>query len=168
MDSIKPEHILAIAIHPNYKSLSIIEKYMPEKRIDIEQHLSIYYGQDDASLSSECEEEEVYHIEMDEFVDKPNSKIAKKTEKNDIIAEYRKFVALEISEIYNNPLDFWRDSSFGHLKNAAKAIFVIQASSAEPERHNSAAGNMLTSKRNRLSPETLEKLVIYNECIKNE
>ena len=53
------------------------------------------------------------------------------------------------------------------LKSISKKVFAIQASSAETERHNSAAGVTISEIRNRLSNESLEQLVFLNEFYKN-
>ena len=63
---------------------------------------------------------------------------------------------------------YWRQSSHVNLKSIAASVFCIPVSSAEPERHNSAAGNSVTAMRNRLNPTTVETLFLLNEFFKNE
>ena len=62
----------------------------------------------------------------------------------------------------NNPLIFWRDQqqSLPILSKIAKSVFVIQASSAESERHFSMAGQIVTERRSQLDPEYVEALVV--------
>ncbi|CAF1481339.1 unnamed protein product [Rotaria magnacalcarata] len=66
----------------------------------------------------------------------------------------------------SNPLIFWRDQQNVSpiLSKIAKSVFVIQASSAESERHFSMAGQVVTEKRSQLDPECLESLVVLKEA----
>ena len=88
-------------------------------------------------------------------------------EVNSLSKEYELFKKEPIAKFFENPLEYWKCSNFAKLKNIARSIYCIPVSSAEPERHNSAAGNTVTAVRNKLSPETVENLVIYNEFLKN-
>ncbi|CAF3399300.1 unnamed protein product [Rotaria sp. Silwood2] len=68
-----------------------------------------------------------------------------------------------------NPLIFWCDqqSTLPILSKIAKSIFVIQASSAESERHFSTAGHIVTEQRSQLNSEFLESLVVLKEAYLN-
>ena len=85
-----------------------------------------------------------------------------------IFDEYCTFLSQKPDKVFENPLEFWSSEEDGLLKTLAISIFCTQASSAEPERHNSAAGLMMSPLRNQLLGETLEKQVIYNEYLKNK
>ena len=74
---------------------------------------------------------------------------------------------MTVDQDFDDPLKFWRNSKLAKLKSVARRIFVIPASSAEPERHNSAAGNTLTSLRASMSDRTVSMLVFLNEFLKN-
>ncbi|CAF1361809.1 unnamed protein product [Rotaria sp. Silwood1] len=70
----------------------------------------------------------------------------------------------------NNPLIFWRDqqSTLPILSKIAKSIYVIQASSAESERHFSMAGRIVTEERSQLDPECVESIVVLKEAYLNK
>jgi len=70
----------------------------------------------------------------------------------------------------NNPLLFWRDQqpTLPILSKIAKSVFVIQASSAESERHFSIAGQIVTEQRSQLDPECVESLVVLKEAYLNK
>jgi hypothetical protein len=63
-----------------------------------------------------------------------------------------------------NPLDFWRQnySLYPHLARIAKRVFAVPATSAAVEREFSLAGNIITKKRSRLSPETVNDIIFLN------
>lgn len=63
-----------------------------------------------------------------------------------------------------NPLHFWRQnfSLYPHLASIAKRIFAVPATSAAVEREFSLAGNIITKKRTRLSPETVNDIIFLN------
>ncbi|CAF3156368.1 unnamed protein product [Rotaria socialis] len=70
----------------------------------------------------------------------------------------------------SNPLIFWSDQQnvLPILSKIAKSVFVIQASSAESERHFSIAGQVVTEQRSQLEPECLESLVVLKEVYLNK
>ena len=70
----------------------------------------------------------------------------------------------------NNPLLFWREQqhTLPILSKIAKSVFVIQASSAESERHFSTAGQIVTEQRSQLDPDCVESLVILKEAHLNK
>ncbi|CAF3434338.1 unnamed protein product [Rotaria socialis] len=70
----------------------------------------------------------------------------------------------------SNPLIFWSDQQnvLPILSKIAKSVFVIQASSAESERHFSIAGQVVTEQRSQLEPECLESLVVLKEAYLNK
>jgi hypothetical protein len=71
-----------------------------------------------------------------------------------------------------DPLQWWSQHTekYPLLSDIARRIFVIQASSAECERHFSAfnARNIITAQRNSMYPETVQALSIVLEGYKNK
>lgn len=63
-----------------------------------------------------------------------------------------------------NPLDFWKQSHslYPRLARIAKRVFAVPATSAAVEREFSLAGNIVTKKRSRLSPETVNDIIFLN------
>ena len=59
-----------------------------------------------------------------------------------------------------NPLQWWNShkATFPHLAMLAKKYLCVQATSVPSERVFSAAGNIVTAKRNRLKPARVNKL----------
>jgi hypothetical protein len=72
-----------------------------------------------------------------------------------------------------NPLHFWKHhhSSYPRLARIAKRVFSVPATSAAVEREFSLAGNIVTKKRSRLAPETVNDIIFQNSferyCKKN-
>lgn len=102
--------------------------------------------------------------DMDDVQPEPKTPALSKS----IFDEYFNFLSNKPEKVFENPLEFWAFAEDGLLKKLAVSIYVTQASSAEPERHNSAAGLMMSPLRNQLQGDTLEKQVIYNEYLKNK
>ncbi|CAF1534836.1 unnamed protein product, partial [Didymodactylos carnosus] len=73
------------------------------------------------------------------------------------------------SEYYRIPNVFWREQqqNLPILAKIAKSIYVIQASSAESERHFSTGGQIVTQQRSQLDPECVESLVVLKEAYLN-
>lgn len=94
-----------------------------------------------------------------------------KPSERDIFAEIRKYEATEVvvstNELFN-PLTWWGEQKFKFptLNHVAKMILVIQASSAESERHFSTSGKIARKDRARLNPETLEAQVLLCQALK--
>ena len=68
----------------------------------------------------------------------------------------------ESSRAYFDPLDWWRvmSADFPHLASLARRVLAIPATQAESERLLSFAGNIVTKNRNKLTPTTVELLVL--------
>ena len=64
-----------------------------------------------------------------------------------------------------DPLIWWKEHEikFPSLASLAKKYLVPQATSVPAERLFSTAGNILTKKRNKLSPDHLNKLIFINK-----
>jgi hypothetical protein len=63
-----------------------------------------------------------------------------------------------------NPLHFWKHnySLYPRLARIAKRVFAVPATSAAVEREFSLAGNIVTKKRSRLSPGTVNDIIFLN------
>jgi hypothetical protein len=63
-----------------------------------------------------------------------------------------------------NPLHFWKNnhSLYPRLARIAKRVFAVPATSAAVEREFSLAGNIVTKKRSRLSPDTVNDIIFKN------
>ena len=175
LSEINHGHILAIALHPNFKSLSILnscDMLRSLERPNIEElimtmGLSMNYDeqiQENSIQFSDIND----NIDIGDFMDPIyTSEAPKASPQKSVVEEYREFVQSKVTSVYEDPLLYWKDSEFEKLKYVAAAIFCVPVSSAEPERHNSAAGNIVTSIRNNLKPQTVESLVLLNESFKN-
>lgn len=62
-----------------------------------------------------------------------------------------------------SPMDLWKDSKYPHLQQLAIKYLSIPSGSVASERLFSTAGNILTDRRNRLTPENLNMLVFLNK-----
>jgi hypothetical protein len=66
-----------------------------------------------------------------------------------------------------NPLSFWkkRYTSYPVLAKVAARVFAVPATSAAVEREFSFSGNIITQKRSKLSPDTVNDIV-FNHSYK--
>ena len=101
------------------------------------------------------------------FKDKIEGKNISTRQQKSLEQELHEYMKMTVDQDFDDPFIFWRDSKLVKLKFAARRIFAVPASSAEPERHNSAAGNTLTSLRASMSDRTVSMLVFLNEFLKN-
>ena len=65
-------------------------------------------------------------------------------------------------------LEYWKLSNFTYLKTAARWFLTGSATIVPPERIFSTAGNIITEKRNKLSPELADTLIFYQIIIVNK
>lgn len=168
--------MLAIALHPNYKSLAIFKNTenfgskfenvnfdeMIQKRFD---KLCIEKIESEEEIADEnvvVVQKNVDDPDMDPLDEEPK----KEKTISPILEQYYEFKKMKIDKVYDNPAEFWKDKKT-NLSLLAKSVYVIQASSSEPERHNSFAGSMITDKRNRLAATTSEELIMFNEFSRN-
>ena len=105
--------------------------------------------------------------DFDDLMDDVNQKVLLPKSKSTIESEIEAYKTESLNSKFKNPLDYWKNSNFEILKSIAYSVFVIPASSAEPERHNSSAGLTMTELRNRLDQKTMENLVPY-KCFLND
>lgn len=85
------------------------------------------------------------------------------------IADYKTISIYNGNERYE-VLNFWKHNErrLPILSIIAKRILIIQASSAESERHFSSGGNIVSESRSRLSDTSVESLVVLREAYLNE
>lgn len=174
LSSVNQNHIIGVALHPNYKSMKIFEnEFLSTINFNVETKLLEFlylfdFDENDLESEKSSSSEEITENDFMDTLEVPSKKPKQETACDRLINEYQKFKACTISKKYENPLDYWKNSEFYMLKLISKSVFVVQASSAEPERHNSAAGQIVTYKRSLLLPERVEDLVMYNEFLKNK
>lgn len=84
-------------------------------------------------------------------------------ELNDYLSAPR--LSIEIDNIRINPLQWWKDNQhrFPNIALLARKILAIPATSASSERLFSSAGLVITEKRNRLNPNTVESIIFLKE-----
>ena len=184
-------HFLALGLHPNYKSLTILQQSTIMSRFEVPDMKTVIGAisetiNDQAQTrTGEVDDPEIIAVEtiepsdssatlpklndqVDEFMD-PIDVIEEQSHVElDVFGEYDQFLKEKIAKVYANPLDYWKESSHKKLAKVAAGVYCIPASSAEPERHNSAAGATITKMRSRLAPEVVEELVFVNEFMKNQ
>jgi hypothetical protein len=94
------------------------------------------------------------------------------TFKNTALTELNQYTTESQSPTHDvrNPLIYWRDNSkqYPILSNVSQRIFAIQASTGESERHFSCAGEVVTERRSRLSPDCIEAQVLLKEAFLNK
>ena len=187
VNSIQNIHIIALYLHPNYKSLSLLQQE-PLKSVfsdfDVQQALQDYFpsafevdepeqkqakSDDPANLEvvsdSEIENSKAIMTSDDELMDSSgstNDPILLEKSISDEIIEYQQMKPGKFSD----PIEFWKGSNLSKLKKIALFTFSATSSSAEPERHNSHAGLTITDLRNQLNFETVESLVLYKTFMK--
>lgn len=77
---------------------------------------------------------------------------------------------VDIESIDDNPLKFWYDNRLVYpiLSRVARSIFSIPATTSNVERHFSASGMMISSRRTRLNPEQVNNALFVRSVKKNE
>ena len=82
--------------------------------------------------------------------------------------EFDAFLREPITDIESDPLQWWkaRASIYPNLSLTVKHYMCIPATSVPSERVFSTAGNLLTSRRQRLTPENVEMLMFLNKNYK--
>lgn len=91
-----------------------------------------------------------------------NSSLSRLTEK--LSNELQKYCAQPLESRNSDPLQWWRDNRvlYPELAPVAGKMLCSPPSSIESERLFSIGGNVYTPHRNRLTPETGEKLLLLN------
>ena len=86
------------------------------------------------------------------------------------LTSYESITSIKYLEEIFDPIKWWGKQSFKFsiLSYLSQSFLVIQASSAESERHFSSAGRVTRKDRGRLNPDTVEGLVLLNEALKKK
>ena len=86
------------------------------------------------------------------------------------LTRYDNITCIQYVEEIFEPIKWWGEQSYKFLilSYLSQSFLVIQASSAESERHFSSAGRVTRKDRGRLNPETVEGLVLLNDALKKE
>ncbi|CAF5050165.1 unnamed protein product [Rotaria magnacalcarata] len=154
-------HWIATYLDPTFKDLLFVigESYLLEQKKSIKDGIYI--------LADDCKEA---FLSNNQSSPKTNSPLTKKKERRSFCHNACcTWTLYELPED-SNPLIFWRDQQnvLPILSKIAKSVFVIQASSAESERHFSMVGQVVTEERSQLDPECLESLVVLKEAYLNK
>jgi hypothetical protein len=157
LEYIKEEMIMFDALdgdaRPNDDNITLMRRTAPtdERTLRIMQH---YYEEEDEQCDLPTTTAAIHQLEIDNYL-----KFAiDKSKQSDVSAN---------SSAYDqeyNPLNFWKHnySSYPRLARIAKRIFAVPATSAAVEREFSLAGNIVTKKRSRLSPGTVNDIIFLN------
>nr|CAI5847648.1 unnamed protein product [Callosobruchus analis] len=80
------------------------------------------------------------------------------------IIEVQRYLEIDILARHEDPLKFWRQQHFNfpNLSSIAKERLCVLATSVPCERQFSKASQMITDRRNKLSPSKAEKLIFLN------
>ena len=179
-------HWIATYLDPTFKDLLFVpdQAYLTEQKKSIKNGIHV--------LANDCKDSILSTSELSRKNYSPPAKKAKedpfatmrgaRTTASSVTTSIRSFID-EIEreiQIYentsyelpddNNPLLFWRDQqlTLPILSKITKSVYVIQASSAESERHFSMAGQIVTEQRSQLDPECVEALVVLKEAYLNK
>ncbi|CAF1553129.1 unnamed protein product [Adineta ricciae] len=73
---------------------------------------------------------------------------------------------LDVTNLPDNPLQFWKDHrmEFPVLAKVARQIFCVPAASACVERSFSAAGNIIAKRRTNMKPDQLNNVLFLRSC----
>ncbi|MEN2496673.1 MAG: hypothetical protein MHMPM18_001163 [Marteilia pararefringens] len=93
---------------------------------------------------------------------------SKPTNQSTIAGEIDAYKAEVHNSVFSEPLDYWKNSNLKLLKGISESVFVIPASSAEPERHNSAADLTITDLRKGSTNKLLKSQTRKRNCSKVE
>ena len=86
------------------------------------------------------------------------------------LIQYEKITSIQYDEDIFDPIKWWGKHSckFPITSFLSQSFLVIQASSAESERHFSSAGRVTRKDRGKLNPDTVEGLVLLNDALKKK
>ena len=86
------------------------------------------------------------------------------------LTRYENITSIQYGEEIFDPIKWWGKQiyKFPILSYLSQSFLVIQASSAESERHFSSAGCVTRKDRGRLNPDTVEGLVLLNDALKKK
>ncbi|GBB89806.1 hypothetical protein RclHR1_16600002 [Rhizophagus clarus] len=151
---IAPEVLLPSLLDPRIKDLSFVSV---KERFDAEELLNDEYDQEKLkSLSSSTS------IQDDDESQEYDSIFASfKTPASKEINEITEYLSLKKINFESDPLVWWhgQEENFPILSKIAKKYLAVYACSTSSERLFSDAGNLLTAKRNRMSPKFFKKIM---------
>jgi hypothetical protein len=151
---VAPEVLLPSLLDPRIKDLSFVPV---KERFDAEELLNDEYDQEKLkSLSSSTS------IQDDDESQEYDSIFASfKTTATKEVNEITEYLALKKINFKNDPLVWWhgQEENFPILSKIAKKYLAVYACSTSSERLFSDAGNLLTAKRNRMSPKFFKKIM---------
>lgn len=150
-------HRLATFLHPSYKSLKFASLAQIEKtHTEIREELRQFTNTDDSNRRSSTSSDS----SIGQFADCYDN--------NDEITDYLQYkCCVNPEEI--ELISWWENKSndFPNLSKIAMKIHAIPGSSTPSERCFSNSGNIITDKRSRLSPDSIESLLILHDSRKN-
>jgi hypothetical protein len=174
------ENALANVLDPRYKGVQVrkLNRYEVAKQAleqmyrdtvaesNLDQSVQDAAGSGSSSPSL-LEEEMDYNDQLlKEFMgDTPTVSVARRRSEVGLSQELDLYLTTKTCQKETPILDWWRlnAGTFPIMARLARKILCIPASSSSSERVFSSAGNIVTSKRQNLDPEMVEKLVYLKE-----
>lgn len=170
--NITKAHVIAVFFHPNYKKLECLKWITHNDEVrnaasDIASTILNFFEIQDSRTQliddfSGSIENQPNFPQKRRFMD-PIDTLLPLSKVSLIEKEIQNYLHEPVSKVYDDPLIYWSQCNYSNLKNLARSIYSIPASSAECERHASRAGLTLQKIRNRLKPCQLEKLVFLRD-----
>jgi len=163
-DLFTPKSLLPSLFDPRIKELSFVSI---SQRFNAEDLLRDIYNQEKILLPSSTSN--LTQINLRENKKRPQKygSILASFKKPVIpaIDEVTEYLAIREIDIESDPLMWWNDQqkSFPVLSRLAKKYLAVSACSTSSERLFSDAGNMLTSKRTRMSPKLFQKMLFLKK-----
>jgi hypothetical protein len=168
MFSFEPVHYASNMLHPKYRHLKKSSSYdkntcksfirqlmrkVVEKQKFISTSLSHYSNK---NTMESCSKKSKYFGE-----DYETGNVSDEYDIDDDELERYLDKRLDIANLSDNPLDFWKSHhmEFPVLSKVARQIFCIPAASACVERSFSAAGNIVTKRRTNIKPTQLNNVI---------
>lgn len=155
---ITPKALLPSLFDPRIKDLSFVAI---QQRFDTEELLSEKYDQE-KSLSSSFTSDLTQENDNNDESQKYDSIFASfKTSVTEEINEVAEYLTLKKINFESDPLVWWhgQEQNFPILSKLAKKYLAVYACSTSSERLFSDAGNLLTAKRTRMSPNLFKKIM---------
>jgi hypothetical protein len=157
----KSDALLASLLDPRMKDLSFVS---PERCNEIrdllrEMHNEIQHRQSPQSIQSKSPTKKKKNTLLNSLKKQP-------TRSYDEVTEY---FQLEEIDLESDPFNWWheREEKFPNLSLLAKKYLSVYACSTASERLFSDAGNLLTNKRARISPNLFKQLIFLKRNAKH-
>ena len=97
--------------------------------------------------------------------EKPRELLSSRPKLSNVIEQLNNYISAPRATFHTDPLEFWATSPQTVIRQIALKFLVIPATSVPSEVTFSAAGNIQTVRRNRLTPHHLEQLLFLNKNI---